>query len=294
MVNHATVEKGGSPSSRCAFSTCAAWSAAFNRSLSLDTCCSDKDSSFVLLARAFGKALLVPRVVPHIYVPFLKQGFGQIHRRKEVVGEHVMVLVEVVGHQAHHHPVAKVEVRLLVVPIAATVHVERGAVTRVWVAQTPEVRLLVVPIAAAVHVECDAVTRVWVAQTPEVRLLVVPIAAAVHVECDAVTRVWVAHTPLLQPPFHGFLGIYCRPRIWAVWGQGQLALTFKDYLRASRPVCRAPRPLIFKAKSHIRKHAYIYLHACVCNLYVPVGPILDKYIIDHAYIRQNILSCATV
>ena len=38
-----------------------------------------------------------------------------------------------------------------------------------------------------------------------------------------------------------------RPRIWAVWGQGQLALTFKEYSRASRPVCRAPRPLVSKA-----------------------------------------------
>ena len=39
-----------------------------------------------------------------------------------------------------------------------------------------------------------------------------------------------------------------RPRIWVVWGQGQLALTFKEYWRASRPVCRVPRPLIFQAK----------------------------------------------
>ena len=42
-----------------------------------------------------------------------------------------MVLVEVVWHQVHHHPVVKVEVRLLVVTIAATVHVECDAVTRV-------------------------------------------------------------------------------------------------------------------------------------------------------------------
>ena len=61
----------------------------------------------------------------------LKQGFRQMHWREQVVGGHVVVLVEVVGHRAHHNRVAKVEVRLLVVPIAAAVHVERDAVTRV-------------------------------------------------------------------------------------------------------------------------------------------------------------------
>ena len=71
----------------------------------------DSPARDLALVRAFGKSLLVPRVLPH-RSSLLKQGFHEMHRSEKVVGEHVMVLVEVVGNQAHHHPVANVEVRL--------------------------------------------------------------------------------------------------------------------------------------------------------------------------------------